>query len=62
MGPSQGIPPENNGRMTMARPASIFAYVKDQQQRDQLTKLWKEHPNSLYPHARTRDSSERWGV
>lgn len=29
----------------MARPASVFAGIKSQQQRDQLTKLWKEHPN-----------------
>jgi transposase len=29
----------------MARPASVFAKIKNQRQRDDLTKLWKEHPN-----------------
>lgn len=29
----------------MARPACIFASIKNQQERDRLTKLWKEHPN-----------------
>lgn len=29
----------------MARPASVFAIIKDQDQRNALLKLWKEHPN-----------------
>jgi transposase len=29
----------------MARPASVFASIEDEDQRRDLTKLWKEHPN-----------------
>ena len=29
----------------MARPASVFATLKDQEQRESLLRLWKEHPN-----------------
>lgn len=29
----------------MARPASVFASIKDQSERNTLTRLWKEHPN-----------------
>lgn len=44
-GVSQVFSPHSNGRTTMARPACVFAKIKDQPQREQLTKLWKEHPN-----------------
>jgi len=39
------IPPEPTGRNMMARPAKVFAEIKCDQQRDDLIKLWKEHPN-----------------
>jgi transposase len=29
----------------MARPASVFATIRDEQQRDELIRMWKEHPN-----------------
>jgi len=29
----------------MARPASVFATIRDEQQRDELIRIWKEHPN-----------------
>jgi transposase len=29
----------------MARPASLFAEIKSEQQRDRLIELWKQHPN-----------------
>jgi transposase len=29
----------------MARPASVFAKIKTQKQRDELSALWREHPN-----------------
>jgi transposase len=29
----------------MARPATVFAKIPNQEQRDRLVELWKQHPN-----------------
>jgi transposase len=39
------FPPILNGRRIMARPATLFAEIKSEQQRDRLVELWKQHPN-----------------
>lgn len=39
------FPPNLEGRSIMARPATLFAEIKSEQQRDRLIELWKQHPN-----------------
>src|SRR6056297_925573 len=44
-GSARWSPPATHGRQAMARPATVFAKIPNQEQRDRLVELWKQHPN-----------------